>query len=169
MTRELSAIADEVLGLAKRRRLSIVVSESCTAGLISQILSQAPGAAEHFQGSFVTYTKDQKACALGVSKDLLRAKGAVCCEVAEAMAQGALRHSVADLAIGVTGVAGPDPDEDGNVVGLVCLATVRRGGRPVSRERHYGAIGREAICKSAALDALEELGQMMEAADAAPG
>jgi nicotinamide mononucleotide (NMN) deamidase PncC len=82
------------------------------------------------------------------------------------MAQGALRHSVADLSVAITGVAGPEPDEDGNEVGRVCLAVARRGRPPLSWEKHYGATGREAICERAAMDALEELARAMEPAEA---
>jgi hypothetical protein len=79
-----------------------------------------PGAAERRHGSFVTYTKANKIRALGVPKSLLAEQGAVCRDVAAAMATGALTHSPADVAVSI-GVAGPDPDEDGNPVGRVCI------------------------------------------------
>ena len=104
---ELSDLANTLLGKAKRAGLTVVTAESCTAGLMCQVLSDAEGASEYFHGGFVTYTKAQKNRALGVSADLLRQKGAVCGEVARAMAEGALAHSKADLAAAITGVAGP--------------------------------------------------------------
>jgi nicotinamide-nucleotide amidase len=112
-----------------------VTAESCTAGKLSALLSEAPGAGEHLHGSFVTYTKANKVKVLGVESGLLRAKGAVCREVAVAMAEGALHRSPADVAVAVTGVAGPDPDEDGNPVGLVCVAVARDGREPLHIER----------------------------------
>src|SRR4029079_1541960 len=99
---------------------------------LAKTLSDAPGAGEHLCGGFVTYTKQQKTKALGVSSRLLRTKGAVCKEVASALAEGALKRSAADIAIAVTGVAGPDPDEDGNPVGLVVIGMCSVGARPSS-------------------------------------
>ena len=154
MDSELAAIAEGLLELAKRRNVTLVTAESCTAGMLCLILSDAQGAAEHFHGGFVTYTKAQKSHVLGVSPELLRDKGAVCPEVACAMAEGALMHSTADLAVAITGVAGPEPDEDGNPVGRVCIALSRRGFPAQASELNYGDIGRDAIRKCAARDAL---------------
>ena len=80
-----------------------------------------------------------------ILQELLREKGAVCCDVAVAMVQGALARSPADLAVSITGVAGPDPDEDGNPVGLVCIAVARKDGKPRHVEMRYGSIGRETV------------------------
>jgi nicotinamide-nucleotide amidase len=107
--------------------LTIVTAESCTAGRIAQLLADTPGAGAYFHGGFVTYTKEMKTAVLAVSPDLLKRQTAVCSEVAHAMAAGALAHSPADVALAVTGVIGPDPDEDGNPVGLVYCAVMKRG------------------------------------------
>jgi nicotinamide-nucleotide amidase len=155
MDSELADVAEELLRLAKRSNLTLVTAESCTAGLLCLVLSDAPGAAENFHGGFVTYTKAQKSAVLGISSELLREKGAVCPEVARAMAEGALMHSTADLAVAITGVAGPEPDEDGNAVGRVCIAVGLRGFATQDAELNYGDIGRDAIRKSAARDALK--------------
>lgn len=155
-------LAERALAAAGRRHLTIVAAESCTAGKLSALLSEAPGAGEHLHGSFVTYTKANKVEALGVDAELLNAKGAVCREVAVAMAQGALRRSPADVAVAVTGVAGPDPDEDGNPVGLVCIAAARDGRKPLCVERKYGDIGREQVQEHAMADALDQLIQCLE-------
>jgi nicotinamide-nucleotide amidase len=154
---ELARMAEELLGLAKRYGLTVIAAESCTAGLLCQILSNATGAAEHFHGGFVTYTKEHKSQALGVSPDLLRLKGAVSGEVARAMAEGALAHSTADLAVAITGVAGPEPDEDGNPVGLTRIAVAQRGAAAHDFERRYGDIGRDAVRQHAIADALRAL------------
>jgi nicotinamide-nucleotide amidase len=126
MDDDVEAVAEELVGLMLDGNLTLVVAESCTAGLLCLALSNAPGAGTHFHGGFVTYTKEQKTTVLGVSPELLRQKGAVCPEVARSMAEGALMHSTADLAVAITGVAGPEPDEDGNPVGRMCLLC--RGG-----------------------------------------
>jgi nicotinamide-nucleotide amidase len=156
--RDLAQLAERALATARRRNLTIVTAESCTAGKLSALLSEAPGAAEHLHGSFVAYTKANKIKALGVDAGLLKAKGAVCREVAVAMAEGALHRSPADVA-----VAGPDPDEDGNPVGLVCIAAARDGREPLPVERKYGEIGREKVQEQAMADALAELIRCLEA------
>ena len=154
MPYELGRLADQFMRIAKRRKLSLVTAESCTAGLLAQTMSDAPGSAEHFQGGFVTYTKAQKTVALGVCAALLQTQGAVCAEVAQQMAQGALRCSSADLSVGV---AGPEPDEDGNPVGWVCIGATRRGAQPRALVRDYGAMGREEIRQRVVADAIEAL------------
>jgi nicotinamide-nucleotide amidase len=161
--RDLAQLAERALATARRRNLTIVTAESCTAGKLSPLLSEAPGAAEHLHGSFVAYTKANKIKALGVDAGLLKAKGAVCREVAVAMAEGALHRSPADVAVAITGVAGPDPDEDGNPVGLVCIAAARDGREPLPVERKYGEIGREKVQEQAMADALAELIRCLEA------
>jgi nicotinamide-nucleotide amidase len=153
----LSRLAERALEVAAQRKASIVTAESCTAGKLAALLSEAPGAAERLHGSFVAYTKANKTISLGVSADLLQRKGAVCAEVAIAMAEGALVRSPATFAVSNTGVAGPDPDEDGNPVGLVCIAVARINGETVPLERRYGDLGREAVQERAMADALRAL------------
>ncbi len=168
MNAELNRLANDLLGQAKRAGLTIVTAESCTAGLLSQVLSDAEGAAEHFDGGFVTYTKGHKTCALGVPGALLQGKqGAVCGEVARAMADGALLHSTATLSAAITGVAGPAPDEDGNPVGRVCIAVARRGQPTRDFERNYGDLGRDVIRERAVADALRALSEAAASVSAA--
>jgi nicotinamide-nucleotide amidase len=167
----LFGLAERALEVAAQRNASIVTAESCTAGKLAAVLSEAPGAAERLHGSFVTYTKANKTKSLGVSAALLQRKGAVCREVAVAMAEGALARSPATLAVSITGVAGPDPDEDGNPVGLVCIAIARVDGDTVHLERRYGDLGREAVQERAMADALAALIHVVETdgdSDAAP-
>ena len=167
----LSDLAERALEVAAQRNASIVTAESCTAGKLAAVLSEAPGAAERLHGSFVTYTKANKTKSLGVSAALLQRKGAVCREVAVAMAEGALARSPATLAVSITGVAGPDPDEDGNPVGLVWIAIARADGDTVHLERCYGDLGREAVQERAMADALAALIHVVETdgdSDAAP-
>jgi nicotinamide-nucleotide amidase len=158
----LSRLAQRALEATAQKSASVVTAESCTAGKLAALLSEAPGAAERLHGSFVTYTKANKTKSLGVSADLLQRKGAVCREVAVAMAEGALVRSPATLAVSITGVAGPDPDEDGNPVGLVCIAIARINGETVHLERRYGDVGRDAVQERAMADALGALIHVVE-------
>ncbi len=159
---ELTKAADDLLQAAGRAGLSIITTESCTAGQLAAILSTGTGASQFLHGGFVTYTKAHKALALGVPDDLLHEKGAVCAEVACAMAEGALARSPADLSVAVTGVAGPLPDEDGNPVGLAYIAVARRGRAPNVVEKNYGNIGRETVCACIIRDAIAALKTLAE-------
>ena len=157
MNNDLAKRADLLLARARAADLPIVVAESCTAGLLSQLLSDAEGASMLFAGGFVTYSKDQKTAALGVPRQVLAEKTAVCREVARAMAEGVLARSAAGVAAAITGVAGPEPDEDGNPVGRVCIAVARTGYPTRAFEHQYGALGRDTIRERAIGDALTAL------------
>jgi nicotinamide-nucleotide amidase len=146
-----------LLARAKAGGFGLITAESCTSGLLASVLSEAPGAAQLLHGGFVTYTKENNAVALGVSAALLKTKGAVCEEVARAMAEGALERSPAEVSVAITGVAGPLPDADGNPVGLVCIAVARRGFPTSSMQQDYGDIGRDALRERAMQDALAAL------------
>ena len=161
---DLHALSRRVLQLAGEKDLSLITAESCTAGKLSALLSEAPGAADRLHGSFVVYTKENKTLALGVPARLLAEQGAVCRDVAAAMAEGALARSPADVAVSITGVAGPDPDADGNPVGRVCIGLARRDGMVQQFEYSYGSPGREAVQERAMADALNLLITMIEAA-----
>ena len=150
----LAALAKQALEAAKAKNCSIVTAESCTAGKLSGLLAEAPGAGAFLHGGFVSYTKDNKIKALGVSPELLKEKGAVCIDVAVEMARGALARSPASVAVAITGVAGPEPDEDDNPVGLVCIAVTRQGTLPIRPEKRYANAGRDAIQEQAMADAL---------------
>jgi nicotinamide-nucleotide amidase len=146
--------AADVLALAKRANFTIVTAESCTGGLLASVLSEAPGAGERLQGGFVVYTKQHKSIALGVPRDLLQRESAVSEAVARALADGALAHSIADISVSITGVAGPAPDEDGNPVGLAHFAAARRGFATIHVRRDFGDIGRGAIRYGAVMEAM---------------
>jgi len=154
---ELKELADALIQRAQRAGLGVVTAESCTAGLMCQVLADAEGASQFFHGGFVTYTKAHKTRALGVAEALLREKGAVCGEVARAMAEGALARSKAGIAAAITGVAGPEPDEDGNPVGRVCIAVACRGFPTRDLERNYPETERNAIRARAVADVLRAM------------
>ena len=120
--------AKQIIARAAQTGLTLATAESCTAGALATLLANAPGAGETFHGGFVVYTKLNKTRALGVDASLIAEYSAVSPEVAKAMARGALKRSPADLAVSITGVAGPEPDEDGNPVGLVHIAVAGPGG-----------------------------------------
>jgi nicotinamide-nucleotide amidase len=152
-----STLAAEVIEQARLCDLSLVTAESCTAGAVAHALSEVPGAGEYLQGGFVTYSKEMKTKALGVSSDLLRQKTAVCAEVAEAMAWGALKRSPAEVAVAVTGVAGPEPDEDGNPVGLIYCCAVRTGYDAIISRRHFKEMSHDEIVQEAIRESLRLL------------
>lgn len=161
---ELDALAKDVLAQAKACGLTLVTAESCTAGRLAALLSDAPGAANYFHGGFVTYTKEMKAAVLGVDAGLLREKGAVCAEVAQQMAQGALARSPADIAVSVTGVAGPEPDEDGNPVGLIYCALAERDAPQRQAVRlQCRDTGKDAVLAAAMRQALAMLSEVCRA------
>ncbi|MGJ0505714.1 MAG: CinA family protein [Methylocystis sp.] len=148
---------------AKHASLRITSAESCTGGLVSAALTDVPGASEVFDRGFVTYSNEAKTDLLGVPARLIAAHGAVSAEVARAMAEGALAHSLADIAVSVTGIAGPGGGSAEKPVGLVHFACARRGGGVVHAERRFGPLPRAAIRAAAVEQALDLL---IEAVDA---
>lgn len=117
----LLALSQEILALAKSKKLRLVTAESCTGGLIAACLTEIAGASEAFERGFITYSNDAKMTNLGVSRKTLLDFGAVSSETALEMAEGALRASNADIAVAVTGIAGPDGGTDDKPVGLVYI------------------------------------------------
>ncbi len=154
MTDQVARIAARLVELATKRQRSIITAESCTAGRLARALTDAPGASSMVEGGFIAYTKRCKSAVLGVPADVLVSGTAVCADVAHAMASGALLRSPAVLSLAITGVAGPEPDEDGNPVGLVYIAVQLSGGAgAVSKLQLDG--GKEAICAAAMISAME--------------
>jgi nicotinamide-nucleotide amidase len=120
-----------VLALAdalRARGLKIATAESCTGGLIAAACTAVAGSSDWFERGFVTYSNEAKSELLGVDAALIQTVGAVSEEVARAMAEGALLHSRAQLAVAVTGIAGPGGATPGKPVGTVWLALARQGG-----------------------------------------
>lgn len=123
--------------------LTVATAESCTGGMLAALLTDIEGAGHGFERGFVTYTKQSKSDLLGIPSQLLDCNDAVSATVARAMAEGGLARSAADIAIGVTGFAGPAGENCEE--GLVHFALARRGRETVHREEHFGAVGRGAI------------------------
>lgn len=138
----------------------IVVAESCTGGLVSAAITAVPGASDVFEMGFITYANEAKIQVLHVSRDIIDTFGAVSIASAWGMAQGALKLSNADVAVAITGVAGPGGGTELKPVGTVVFARARRGFDPddvVADTRAFGDIGRGPIRLQAALVALELL------------
>jgi nicotinamide-nucleotide amidase len=125
--------------------LMAATAESCTGGLIAGLLTEIPGSSNVLERGFVVYSNEAKQELLGVRAETLSKHGAVSEETARAMAEGALRASRAEVAVSVTGVAGPDGGTAEKPVGLVHFACARRGAPTVAREERFGDIGREAV------------------------
>ena len=154
---DLVALGAEVLDLARPLGLRIATAESCTGGLVIGVLTETPGSGDVVDRGLVTYCNDAKTQLLGVDPNLLAQHGAVSEPVARAMAEGARDACDAQLAVAVTGIAGPSGGSDAKPVGLVWFATALEGGETVSREMRYGDLGRSAVRLAAVRTALEML------------
>lgn len=138
----------QVIAALKARGLTLAAAESCTGGLTAKRLTDVPGASAVFLGGVVSYTNGVKERALGVPHDMLEEYGAVSEPVARAMAEGVRRLTCADIALSVTGVAGPDKDDRGHDVGTVYIALSAKNETTVQLLHLSG--GRGAIRAAAA-------------------
>ncbi len=157
----ISAAAD-ILDRAKARGVKLVTAESCTGGLIAASFVANAGSSAAFERGFVTYSNDAKQEAIGVDPAIINAHGAVSEETARAMAEGALKHSRADVSVAVTGIAGPDGGSAKRPVGLVHFAAARTG-RTTLHERHeFGNIGRIEVQRATAAAALALMNRLID-------
>ena len=134
----------------------IATAESCTGGWIAQVLTSVPGASMWFERGFVTYSNTAKREMLGVEAQILADHGAVSEETARAMALGALAHSHAELAVAVTGIAGPEGGTHTKPVGTVCLAWAERNGE-AQAETHRFSGDRADVRRQTVVVAIEGL------------
>jgi nicotinamide-nucleotide amidase len=155
--------AEELRALAQNKGLFLTCTESCTGGLVAAALTEIPGSSAVFDRGFVTYSNESKVELLGVSPDTLAAQGAVSAQTAQEMALGALARSRADLAVAITGIAGPGGGSAEKPVGLVHFACAKRDGDIVLRERRFGPLSRADIRAGAVLEALALLKAGIEA------
>jgi nicotinamide-nucleotide amidase len=135
-------LAKLVLGVACEKDLKLAAAESCTGGLLASLLTDIPGQSHAFERGFVTYTNEAKHEMLGVPNEVLDTDGAVSERSARAMAEGAIAHSHADVAVSITGFAEGGP---GQPAGLVHFACARKGGPTIHREMRYGDVGRAKV------------------------
>jgi nicotinamide-nucleotide amidase len=155
--------AAALLRAFEERQWMVVTAESCTGGLVSALLTEIPGSSAVVERGFVTYSNEAKSEMLGVPAALIDTHGAVSEPVARAMAEGALAHSRAHVAVSITGVAGPGGGSEAKPVGLVHFALARDGGETRSLERRYGDLGRQEIRARAVEDALGLLESALDA------
>jgi nicotinamide-nucleotide amidase len=158
---DLVAKAREVIEANRKLGRRIAVAESCTGGLVSAALTEIPGSSEVFEAGYVTYSNAAKIAELNVCLDVVETFGAVSVATAWAMAQGALEASGADIAVAITGIAGPDGGTEQKPVGTVVFARAQRQDGPddiVADQQLFDASGgRSGIRRQAALCALDLL------------
>lgn len=149
-------LAEEVLARCRAKKLTLATAESCTGGMIAAALTDIAGSSDVVERGFVTYSNAAKSELLGVPTELVARVGAVSEEVARAMATGALAHAPVDLAVAVTGIAGPGGGSAEKPVGLVHLALAQRG-LAVHAEHHVFPGDRAAVRRATVERALQML------------
>jgi nicotinamide-nucleotide amidase len=161
LSKQLVDKAREVVDANRRAGRRIAVAESCTGGLVSAAITEVPGASDVFEAGFVTYSNTAKMKRLMVAQDVLETFGSVSVATAWAMAQGALQKSEADVAVAITGIAGPDGGSPSKPVGTVVFARAERDADPaqiVADQKLFDASdGRSGVRLQATLCALELL------------
>lgn len=153
-------LAEQVLKRAEKADAGLATAESCTGGLLATLLTDVQGLSHVFDRGFVVYSNEAKCDLLGIEKSLVDDCGAVSRDVAIAMAKGALSRSGADVALSITGFAGPGGEDDEE--GLVHFAAGHANGDLIHCEEHYGAIGRDAVRIAAVETALIMMQEMLD-------
>ena len=153
----------DILAAYRARGWMIATAESCTGGMVSAAITDIPGSSDVFERGFVTYTNDAKEQMLGVERATLAAHGAVSEEVAREMAEGALWRSNAQVAVAITGIAGPG-GSDHKPEGRVCFGLAIEGELTLTETVEFGALGRAEVRKSARDHALNLLFQAAQQA-----
>ncbi len=137
-------LAEQVLQHCRAKGWNVATAESCTGGMVAAALTDIAGSSDVFERGFITYSNASKAEMLGVDAELINAHGAVSQQVAEKMAMGALQNSIADLAVSITGIAGPGGSEN-KPEGLVWFGLANKHNVTITHCQEFGAIGRENI------------------------
>ncbi|MGA8395087.1 MAG: CinA family protein [Pseudolabrys sp.] len=166
--KELLVAAETVLNLCKSKKLTLATAESCTGGLVAAALSEIPGSSLVLDRGFVTYSNEAKQQMLGVTPATIDVYGAVSTACAEEMAKGALAHASVDLAISITGIAGPTGAVRGKPIGLVYFCAASHSGRVIAHYRKYGDIGRANVRRECVLQALAMLQELAEKEEPRP-
>jgi len=157
---QLVDLARRVIEANRSAGRRIAVAESCTGGLVAAALTEIAGSSDVFDTGFVTYSNEAKMQVLGVSSEVIETFGSVSIACAWAMAQGAIQRSEADVAVAITGIAGPGGGSENKPVGTVVFACAERGSARddmVADKRSFGDLGRAGVRTQAALCALELL------------
>jgi len=159
---ELQEHAEQILKTACEREKPLATAESCTGGLLAALLTDIPGCSHIFERGFVVYSDGAKCDLLGIGREKVDNCGAVSREVAIAMAEGAIRHSEAEIALSITGFAGPPGSDEEGEEGLVHFGCARRDGETSHREERFGAIGRDGVRIEALRVSLDMIGEALE-------
>ncbi len=159
MNSSISPLTQQLPQILMAKGLKIALAESCTGGLLAAHLTSLAGSSDWFERGFVTYSNQAKEESIGVSKELIEQYGAVSEEVAKAMAEGALNHSLAQVSVAITGIAGPGGGSANKPVGMVCFAwRMRADDRIQTRSQtKYFSGDRESIREQACVYAIELL------------
>jgi nicotinamide-nucleotide amidase len=160
--RALRKTATRVLDIFRTRGLKLATAESCTGGLVAAALTDLAGSSDVVDRGFVTYSNAAKEAMLGVPAMTLKRHGAVSAETAAAMAAGAIEHSLADIAVAITGIAGPGGGTAQKPVGLVHFAAASRDGQRLAKSRRYGKIGRRRVRERSVAEALALLASLAQ-------
>lgn len=154
--------ARRLLDICRRKKLTVATVESCTAGLVAGTLTEVPGTSSILDRGYVTYSNEAKQEMVGVSAATLKAHGAVSPQTASEMVRGAMARAPVDLAVSVTGIAGPDGGTPEKPVGLVYFAAASRSGALIQDEKRFGDIGRADVRKQSVLQAFRMLHDLAE-------
>ena len=165
---QLRGAANALLDLCKTKKLTLATAESCTGGLVAATLSEISGSSLVLDRGFVTYSNTAKQQMLGVTPATIDVFGSVSRECAEEMAKGALAHAPVDLAVSITGIAGPTGAVPGKPIGLVYFCAASRSGRVIAHDRKYGDIGRANVRREFVLQALAMLRELAEKEEPSP-
>lgn len=155
--KDTNLLATSVLEAARQRSLMITTAESCTGGLVAAALTSVSGSSDVVDRGFVTYTNEAKQQMLSVSVNSLDRCGAVSEPVAKEMAYGAVANSMADIAVSITGIAGPTGGSDEKPVGTVWFGIAQLGEAPQATLKNFGDLGRDEIRRQATIVALSLL------------
>ena len=142
--------AEHAGDLLRKRGQTLATAESCTGGLIGHLLTEIPGSSDYYRGGLISYSNDLKRSELGLDAVTLEKHGAVSAQTALAMAEGARTRYAADVAVAVTGIAGPGGDTPGKPVGLTYVAVADRAGSDVRRHQWFGDRHRNKVASAAA-------------------
>ena len=157
-----------LLDVCTKKKLTLATAESCTGGLVAAVISEIPGSSAVLDRGFVTYSNEAKQQMLGVTPATIDIYGAVSRECAGEMAKGALAHASVDLAVSITGIAGPTGAVPGKPIGLVFFCAASRSGRIIAHDRKYGDIGRANVRRESVLQALGMLRELAEKEEPKP-
>lgn len=160
--------AKALLDICTKKKLTLATAESCTGGLVAATISEIAGSSLVLDRGFIAYSNSAKQQMLGVMPATIDIYGAVSTECAEEMAKGALAHASVDLAVSITGIAGPTGAVPGKPIGLVYFCAASRSGRVIAHDRKYGDIGRANVRRESVLQALAMLQELAEKEERGP-